>query len=261
MAKKTNKTEHVLNLLMNRNETEDDNTEQRTYGGEKEKAAASSPLIQTETETPHHDRSAASSQTRSAASSQTRNAPSSHNVMFVDSLQSEDHPIANAIKESLEREAIQMGLLSTPPSEKAAPAYGDADNTAHISKDADKAHASRDAGGTAHASRDAASAPTKSSSVTAQKDAPMPAYRYVNVMERGVAESLMEYMTKLGVCTCDRCQKDVTALAMSNLPPKYIVADTAAVSPLLNFYSNKYSSLIMTELTKACFAVIADPRH
>lgn len=209
MGKKTNKTEHVLNLLMGQTEEAKSNAELSSREQpvqETKPAAESATLSRTDTPAPK--------------------------VMFVDSPQSDDHPMSNAIKDSLEREAAQMGLIpqerqaKKPPSPEKIPAKESAVHSENNS--------------------------------TVPEDLP---YRYINVMEEGVKELCIEYMTKLGVCTCDRCQNDVTALSLTHLSPKYIVADTSAVSPLLNFYRNKYSSQIMAELTKACFAVISQPRH
>lgn len=260
MAKKTNKTEHVLNLLMSRSEAAEDDIEQAAFDSRTQASAkaAANPPAQSEVPAP----------------SQARSTTPSHHVTFVDSLQSEDHPVSNAIRESLEREAIEMGLLPPNPAgvteaadstldpiettvppldtvETAAPVLDTTETTASVSDSTEATNPPLDTAETTTPPPDAAAA----------QEPPLPSYRFINVMEDGVAESLMEYMTKLGVCTCDRCKKDVTALALSNLPPKYIVVDAAAVSPLLNFYRNKYSSYIMAELTKACFAVIANPRH
>lgn len=86
-------------------------------------------------------------------------------------------------------------------------------------------------------------------------------YSYINVLEQIVREKVMEYLEKFQVCTCNRCIADTTALALTNLPSKYIVTDSGDVFPLLNYYSNKYATNVMTELTKACLTVNAFPHH
>lgn len=225
-----------------------------------------------------------------------RTAPPS-GVKFVDSSKNEDSPISNAIKESLEREAAQMGLLpakalqpdpesgqdalppdataaQAPPQEAAAdtaraqaPSQETAADTAKAQASSQEAAAdtakAQAPTGEAPADRTAPQAPLQEASAdTANAQEPHEApYLYVNVMEDGVKDRCLEFMEKLDICTCDRCQKDVTALALSNLPAKYIVADRAAIAPLMNYYKNKYSSHIMAELTKACFAIHKQPRH
>lgn len=86
-------------------------------------------------------------------------------------------------------------------------------------------------------------------------------YEYLNVMEYVVKNRVKDYMEKFDVCICGRCIADVTALALTNLPPKYIVVEHPSASPLLNYYSNRYSQLIIVELTKACSIVKENPHH
>ena len=80
-------------------------------------------------------------------------------------------------------------------------------------------------------------------------------------MEHVVDGCAEEYMEKLGICTCSHCIADVKALSLTHLPAKYIVAEPPAVSPLLNFYSTKYSQQVVVELTKACSVIKENPRH
>lgn len=92
-------------------------------------------------------------------------------------------------------------------------------------------------------------------------EAPETKFILVNVMERLVHEKAHYYMEQFGVCTCPRCTADVTALALTKLPPKYVVVNKEAVSPLINFYSNKYAGQITVEITKACIRVGENPYH
>lgn len=88
-----------------------------------------------------------------------------------------------------------------------------------------------------------------------------PDYSYTNVLEEIVKEKLPEYANKFGVCQCNRCLADITALSLTNLPSKYIVADKGNIFPLLNYYTNKYSANVIAEITKACMIVNAHPHH
>ncbi len=88
-----------------------------------------------------------------------------------------------------------------------------------------------------------------------------PTYQYLNVMEYVVKNKVEEYMEKFDVCTCGHCIADTTALALTHLPPKYIVVEPPSASPLLNFYSNRFSQQIIVELTKACSIVKETPHH
>ena len=86
-------------------------------------------------------------------------------------------------------------------------------------------------------------------------------FEFVNVMERLVRDKVVGYMKQFGNCTCDRCIEDTTALALSHLPAKCVVVNKEAVSPLLNFYTNKYAGQITVEITKACIVVQNNPFH
>jgi competence protein ComFB len=45
-----------------------------------------------------------------------------------------------------------------------------------------------------------------------------------NIMEDLVEVKLNEMLPKAGMCCCDRCRADVKALALNNLPPRYVVS-------------------------------------
>jgi hypothetical protein len=84
---------------------------------------------------------------------------------------------------------------------------------------------------------------------------------FVNVMEKLVEEKVGHYMEQFGVCMCSRCRADVMAVALTKLPAKYVVVNKATVSPLINFYSNKFAGQITVEITKACIRVNESPHH
>ena len=86
-------------------------------------------------------------------------------------------------------------------------------------------------------------------------------FKYLNVMEYVVQNKVHEYAAKLDACCCGHCIADITALTLTNLPPKYVVVAPPSASPLLNFYVNRYSQQVFVELTKACFTVKQNPHH
>ncbi|WP_124066923.1 late competence development ComFB family protein [Clostridium sp. E02] len=88
-----------------------------------------------------------------------------------------------------------------------------------------------------------------------------PSYQFLNIMEQAVKTKAEDYMNRLGMCTCKRCIADVTALTLTNLPSKYIVVDYLSSTPLLNYYINRYSQMVIVEMTKACITVKESPHH
>jgi competence protein ComFB len=88
-----------------------------------------------------------------------------------------------------------------------------------------------------------------------------PTFKYLNVMEHVVQNKVHEYAAKFDTCCCGHCIADITALTLTNLPPKYVVVKPPTASPLLNFYMNRYSQQVIVEITKACFTVKQNPHH
>ena len=86
-------------------------------------------------------------------------------------------------------------------------------------------------------------------------------FKYINICELLVQDLADEYMEKFSDCRCSRCRADVMALALTKLPPKYIVTDSDDILILINYYKKKLMIEGMTALTTACFAVNGSPRH
>lgn len=95
----------------------------------------------------------------------------------------------------------------------------------------------------------------------AQKTQAEKEYVFLNVMETLVRERIDMYMKQFATCTCSRCKADITALALTSLPAKYVVVSKNAATPLMNFYSQRYSGAITVEITKACTKVKEHPHH
>ena len=87
-------------------------------------------------------------------------------------------------------------------------------------------------------------------------------YRVVNIMyEILTPELILDALKSNGTCTCSRCQADVKALMLTRLPPKYIVADNTSVPMLLTYYNNKFRVAIISQSIRACMDVKERPRH
>jgi hypothetical protein len=84
---------------------------------------------------------------------------------------------------------------------------------------------------------------------------------YVNVMESLVEESVGKYMDMFGLCHCPRCVADVKALALNNLPPKYVVMKQGEVIPRITVYEGRFRTAVTAQILRACQAVLENPRH
>ena len=95
-----------------------------------------------------------------------------------------------------------------------------------------------------------------------QKQEDRPSYRVVNIMEEILTpELILDALKSNDTCTCSRCQADVKALMLTRLPPKYIVADNTAVPMLLTYYHNKFRVAVLSQSMRACMEVKEHPRH
>lgn len=216
------------------------------------------------------------------------------NISIISTGNSEDDPVADLIKEQLE-EDFPEDILRPQHSHTDIPEFpedldpsmptheGTADGTADAEKDTDifpeDIEIKMDTNGSTDGSSGAGEqiigespdGPLAEDAADGSDDPdpiPHPAdgdhlqtYRFVNVMEYIVKDLVMEYMVRFNMCTCERCMVDTMALALTACPAKYIVVDSHSVSPLLNFYSNRYQGNVSVELTKACIKIKDNPRH
>ena len=149
-------------------------------------------------------------------------------ISIVDA-QNENDPVAELIRAHLEEE-----FLDTSNSEISS----DSDNT--------------------NGAKNSFSLPNSSVEKQEENDE---SYYYVNVMEAIVRKKAEEYIHTLGMCTCNRCFVDTIAVALTNLPAKYVVVQDNSTSPLLNYYSDKLEGEVTIEVMKACMLVKEHPHH
>lgn len=83
----------------------------------------------------------------------------------------------------------------------------------------------------------------------------------VNIMQMLVDEKVDKYISLFGLCTCDRCKSDAAALALTNLPPKYVVMSEAELSPRLTVYEGRFNAAVTAQILRACKEVFEHPRH
>lgn len=83
-----------------------------------------------------------------------------------------------------------------------------------------------------------------------------------NFMEIGVRNHIKEILEKQDdMCKCEQCIDDISAIALNNLPPKYIAREEGALYSKLSEMENQFSVDIIKEITKAINIVSRNPRH
>ena len=82
-----------------------------------------------------------------------------------------------------------------------------------------------------------------------------------NLTQAVVENKVDKLMKQFGMCTCSRCKVDVTAIALTNLPPKYVATQNRDILPLLSMYEEKYSVAVTVQVMNACRMVMKRPHH
>ncbi len=80
----------------------------------------------------------------------------------------------------------------------------------------------------------------------------------VNLMEGFVSSRIDEVMQKFNCCSCERCRRDILAMALNKLPPLYVLEDD------LNLRDQKEkerSADVAAALVKSVLAIKAHPNH
>lgn len=90
---------------------------------------------------------------------------------------------------------------------------------------------------------------------------PDTAEELINIAEVLAREKLALVMDRMKVCTCRTCVNDVLALALNTLPTKYVTTDAGKQYFQRDEYKKQYETEILAALTKACVRVKAAPRH
>ena len=248
MAKKTNKTSHVLNLI-----------------------TGSQPPVASSGETQPSSSASGETQQEGSAAEEPVRVPSA-NVTVVDPR--EEGKLAEEIQKNLIRElekeqAEQPQEQSEQPQEQAEQPQEQAGQPQEQAEQPqEQAEQPQEQ---AEQPQEQAEQPQANAGVAVQEKQEEPeqknqqkrlSYRVVNVMEEILTpELILDALKSNDTCTCSRCQADVKALMLTRLPPKYIVADNTTVPMLLTFYRNKFRVAVLSQSIRACMKVKEHPRH
>ena len=225
MAKKTNKTSHVLNLI-----------------------TSSQPPVASSGETQPSSSASGETQQEGSAAEEPVRVPSA-NVTVVDPR--EEGKLAEEIQKNLiqELEKEQTEEQAEQPGEQEEQSEEQSEEQTEEQTEQPKTNAGTPV-------------QKEPEQQEEQKQEDGPSYRVVNIMEEILTpELILDALKSNGTCTCSRCQADVKALMLTRLPPKYIVADNTTVPMLLTFYRNKFRVAVLSQSMRACMEVKEHPRH
>ncbi|AAM24495.1 MAG: Late competence development protein ComFB [Caldanaerobacter subterraneus] len=82
-----------------------------------------------------------------------------------------------------------------------------------------------------------------------------------NYMEDAVEQMMDRVLKDIDVCKCERCRMDIKALALNNLPPKYVVTEEGELYVKTNELVRQFEVDIIKAITMAAMKVKENPRH
>jgi len=82
-----------------------------------------------------------------------------------------------------------------------------------------------------------------------------------NYMEDRVVEMLPIVSKNMEICKCERCQMDILAYALNNLPPRYVVTRTGHLYSKLEAMYSQFDADIVTAVTNGAKIIGSNPRH
>jgi competence protein ComFB len=82
-----------------------------------------------------------------------------------------------------------------------------------------------------------------------------------NYMEEIVFNQLKEILTDINMCTCEKCILDIAAIALNDLPPKYLVSEKGELYSKIDSLRQQFEVDVISAITKAAVMVKRKPRH
>ena len=85
---------------------------------------------------------------------------------------------------------------------------------------------------------------------------------FKNYMEEVVDSTMDEILARdEDICKCERCLMDIKALALNNLPPKYVVTNKRYVYTKGNELVSQFKAAVAVAVPNAMKIVRKNPRH
>jgi competence protein ComFB len=63
------------------------------------------------------------------------------------------------------------------------------------------------------------------------------------------------------ICVCERCQLDILACALNNMPPRYVVTLKGSFYTKLSILEGQFDVDVVRAITDAAVRIAKDPRH
>lgn len=82
-----------------------------------------------------------------------------------------------------------------------------------------------------------------------------------NLMEQIVLNAIPDLAARQNVCSCEQCRADIAAIALNNLPPRYVVTQKGVTETRADLLAIQKYVDVIGAITKAIKLVKEHPRH
>ena len=86
-------------------------------------------------------------------------------------------------------------------------------------------------------------------------------YHLKNFMEVVVENQINELVKIMNICNCEKCHMDIMAIALNELPPKYVVSEKGELFSKLSELQQQFDVDVQTAIIKAALFVSKNPKH
>lgn len=86
-------------------------------------------------------------------------------------------------------------------------------------------------------------------------------YKLKNYMEDVVIHKTDELLKILNICKCEKCRLDIIAIALNELPPKYVVTNMGELFSKVRELEQQFEVDIEAAIVKAAIFVSKSPKH
>ena len=86
-------------------------------------------------------------------------------------------------------------------------------------------------------------------------------YKLRNFMEDAVTYKTNDILKTMNICKCEKCKLDIIAIALNELPPKYVVSQMGELFTKVNELTQQFEVDIESAIVKAAVQVAKNPKH
>ncbi len=86
-------------------------------------------------------------------------------------------------------------------------------------------------------------------------------YTIKNCMENVVTYTADNMLKQLDICKCEKCRADIIAIALNNLPPKYVVTEMGQLYAKVKELEQQFAVDVQSAVIKAALIVKDNPQH